>query len=160
MNKTIGVLAVSFTFAAGGNVFANQPTLERFPINGQFVDGSCGFAVSVETTGFIVRITWVDENGSVRRIEAAPQAKWILTRVGTTDTLTVNIAGPSQFTFNLDGSFRFVGTGTWGWISNPDTQAPGLFLTEGRFVAALDTSGAFSFTRVGHIVDLCAALAP
>lgn len=162
MKKTFGVslLAVALPLVATGNASASQPTLERVPIDGTFVDESCGFAVRIETTGFIVRITWVDQEGNGRRIEAAPQAKQTLTNLETSETIDLNIAGPSQFTFNQDGSFRFVGTGTWSWTNNIDTGEPGLFLTEGRFVAALDSAGNFSFSRVGNMVDLCARLAP
>jgi hypothetical protein len=162
MKKTFGVslLAVALPLIAASNATAGQPTLERVPIDGESVSDVCGFPVKIETTGFIVQIRWVDPQGNVRGIDAAPEAKQTLTNLETSESIRLNIAGPSQFTFNADGSFRFVGTGTWSWTNNPDTLEQGLFLTEGRFVAALDSAGNFSFSRTGNLVDLCAQLAP
>jgi len=162
MKKSIRVslLAATLPMAASTSALANPPTIERVPIDGQFVDESCGFAVTIEAKGFLVHITWVDPDGTQRGIDAAPQAKWVLTNHDTDKTITVNIAGPDKFTVNPDGSFKFAGTGTWGWTANLDTGAPGLFLTEGRFVFELDSAGTLSFSRTGRMVDLCAELAP
>ena len=115
MKKTFGVslLAVALPLIAASNATAGQPTLERVPIDGEFVSDVCGFPVKIETTGFIVRIRWVDPQGNVRGIDAAPEAKQTLTNLETSESIRLNIAGPAQFTFNADGSFRFVGTGTW-----------------------------------------------
>jgi hypothetical protein len=52
--------------------------------------------------------------------------------------VTVNIAGPGQFTDGTDGSFTLVGTGNWLWGNHPKTGEPGLFLLSGRFVLSVD----------------------
>jgi hypothetical protein len=156
----VPLLSLVLLLAAASKAFASAPTIEREPIEGTFVTNVCGFPVRVDTKGYVVHISWVDASGNVRGIDPAPQAKWVLTNLQTGESITVNISGPDQFTFNSDGSFHFVGTGTWGWVRHPDTGVPGLFLTEGRWVAQLDSTGNFSFSRVGNVVDLCAELAP
>jgi hypothetical protein len=156
----VSLLSVTPLLAAASSAVASQPTLERVNISGTFVNESCGFPVRIETTGYAVRITWIDADGNTRGIEAAPQARQTLTNLDTGQSIKINIAGPDQFTFNADGTFTFAGTGTWSWVVNVDTDEPGLFLTEGRFVAQVDSAGNFSFTRVGNMVDLCAQLAP
>ena len=71
----------------------------------------------------------------------------------------MNIAGPAHISEGADGSFTLVGTGGWFWVGPPDTGAPGIFLTTGRFVFSVDPAGNESFSRVGRITDLCAKLA-
>jgi hypothetical protein len=76
MKKTLGVslLTATVALAAASNAFANQPTFEWFALDFTFVDESCGFPVSVATSGNILRIRWVDASGNTRQFEAAPQA--------------------------------------------------------------------------------------
>jgi hypothetical protein len=161
MKKTFGMslLTATVALAAASNAVANQPTLEWFALDDTVVTESCGFPVSVATSGNILRITWVDASGNTRQFEAAPQAKQTFTNLLTSESITINIAGPGHLTLNADGTFQFTATGPWSWFSNPDTDEPGLFLTQGRLVAMLDSAGNFSVTRVGNLVDLCAQLA-
>lgn len=141
------------------SALAAKPTHERLPIDDEFVDDSCGFPVNVDQTGYVVRITWTAEDGSVRVKEAYPQYKSTFTNPATGKSITVNIAGPAHISERADGSFSLTGTGSWFWPFHPDTGAPGLFLTSGRFVFSVDSEGNESFTRTGRIVDLCAQLA-
>ena len=159
MRKGVVVAAVGIALFASV-ASAKEPTVQRYPIDNQFVVQSCGFPVSIHATGFLVDITWVDANGSVKVIEAAPQAKWELTNQNTSKVVRVSIAGPGQYYFPADGSFTLVGTGTWGWTGHPDTGEPGLFLSKGRFVFSIDSAGNSTWDRAGTLVDLCEALAP
>lgn len=155
----VSLLVVTSSIVAVSTTIASPPTVTRTAIDTQFVDQSCGFAVTVHATGYIIDITWVLPNGSTRNIELGPQLRWILTNLETGKTITVNVAGPGQFTFNPDGSLTLVGTGTWGWIFNPDTLEPGLFRTAGRFVFSIDSAGNLTIDRDGgHLDDLCAQL--
>jgi hypothetical protein len=141
------------------SALAGKPTHEREPIDEAFVEDACGFPVNVRQTGYVVRITWTAPDGSVRVKEAYPQLKATLTNPATGKSITVNIAGPAHVSEGSDGSFRLVGTGSWLFPFHPDTGAPGLFLTSGRFVFSVDSAGNESFTRTGRITDLCAKLA-
>jgi len=160
MKRVCAVLLLMLpVVATGPNALANEPTHETLPVDDVFVDESCGFPVEVHQTGFVVAITWIDEDGSLRHFEAYPQLTATLTHLGTGESITVNIAGPAQITEEPDGSFTLVGTGTWFWISHPDTGEPGLFQTAGRFIFSIDSAGNESFSRVGRVVDLCSELA-
>jgi hypothetical protein len=131
---TLAVLA-----AAAPSAQSAPPTHERVPIDETpFIDESCDFPVEIHQRGFVIRITWVDEDGSVRRIEAFPQGRATLTNPDTGERITVNAAGPAHITDNPDGSFTLVGTGTWGWPNHPETGALGIFQLKGRFVLAVD----------------------
>ena len=145
--------------ATAPSALAAKPTHERTPVDDVFVDPSCSFPVEIHTTGFVLAIEWVDEDGSLRRFEAYPQLRSTYTNLATGKSIKVNIAGPAHITESPDGSFTLVGTGNWGWDSHPDTGEPGLFLTSGRFVFSIDAQGNESFRRVGRITDLCAKLA-
>lgn len=145
---------------AGPSAQAAPPTIERFPIDDQFRDeDSCDFPVEVHTTGFIVHIEWVDQDGNVRFIEASPQLKLTLTNLDSGETITVNVSGPLQVTQNADGGFTAVETGLWGRTENPETGEPGLFQSAGRRVISVDAEGNVSDRFVGRVIDLCAELA-
>lgn len=161
MKRRVVVLLVTLAalVAAAPSALAAPPTHERVPVDDEFVDESCGFPVEIQLTGFVHRITWVNEDGSVRRIEAFPQGKATLTNPDTGESITHNAAGPAHVTENPDGSFTLVGTGNWGWPNHPQTGEPGIFQLSGRFVLSVDAEGNESFRFVGRFVDLCAELA-
>jgi hypothetical protein len=145
---------------AGPSAQAAPPTIERFPVEDTFVDEeSCDFPVDVHVTGFLVHIEWVDQDGNVRFIEAAPQLKLTLTNLDSGETITINVSGPLQVTQNADGGFTAVETGLWGRFENPKTGEPGLFQSAGRRVISVDAEGNVSDQFVGRVTDLCAELA-
>jgi hypothetical protein len=153
------LLSMVTVVMTGPSALADQPIHERQPVDAVFVDGSCGFPLEGHTTGYVLGITWIDEDGSVRRFEAYPQLRIVLMNPATGESLTVNISGPAHITEGSDGTFTLVGTGSWFWFEHPDTGAPGLFQTAGSFVLSIDPAGNESFSRVGRLVDLCPELA-
>ena len=162
MERRVVVLLVTLAalVAAVPSALAAPPTHEREPIDATFTDEeSCGFPVEIHLTGFVLRIEWVNEDGSVRRIEAFPQGKATLTNPDTGESITVNAAGPVHVTENPDGSFTLVGTGNWGFSSHPETGEAGQFQVSGHWVFSLDAEGNESFRFVGRVRDLCAELA-
>ena len=161
MKRRIVVLLLTLLalVVAAPSAQAAPPTHERMSADFDGVDEACGFPVKIHQTGFVVAISWVGEDGSLHRIEASPQVKVTLTNPATEERITLNIAGPGQFTDNPDGSFTLVGTGNWLWGNHPKTGEPGLFLLSGRFVLSVDAQGNESFRSVGRFVDLCAELA-
>ena len=61
---------------AAPSALAAPPTHERVPVDDVVVDEeSCGFPVEIHTTGFILAIEWVAEDGSLRRFEAYPSSR-------------------------------------------------------------------------------------
>ena len=161
MKRRIVVLLLTLLalVIAAPSAQAAPPTHERLPADFDGVDDTCGFPVEIHQTGFLVAISWVGEDGTSHRTEAYPQVKATLTNPATEESITLNIAGPGQFTDNPDGSFTLVGTGNWLWGNHPKTGEPGLFLLSGRFVLSVDAQGNESFRSVGRFVDLCAELA-
>lgn len=92
MKRLTAVLLVTIAalVAAAPSALAAPPTLEREFVDVTFTDEeSCGFPVEIHQRGFVIGITWVDEDGSVRRIEAFPQGRATLTN------LTLGRASPS-----------------------------------------------------------------
>jgi hypothetical protein len=82
--------------AAAPSALAAKPTHERTPVDDVFIDTSCGFPVEIHTTGFVLAIEWVDEDGSLRRFEAYPQLKATHTNLATGRSIKVNISGPAH----------------------------------------------------------------
>jgi hypothetical protein len=162
MKHRVVVLLVTLAalVAAAPSALAAPPTHEREPIDATFTDeASCDFPVEIHLTGFVVRIEWVNEDGSVRRIEAFPQGKATLTNLDTKESITLNAAGSLHVTENPDGSFTLVGTGNWLFNSHPETGEAGLFQVSGHWVASVDAEGNEDLRFAGHVRDLCAELA-
>jgi hypothetical protein len=162
MHRKLVMVAIVGVFAAliVPGAFAAQPTIQRS--HGEILDvvDSCGFPVQVDLIGQVVDISYTDALGNFYDLEAAPQDKETLTNLVTGKTVVVNVSGPGQYTFGADGSFTLVGTGLWSWTNrNPATFAPGMFLTEGRFVLSISASGVRTFTSTGTTINLCDQLA-
>jgi hypothetical protein len=137
---------------------AAQPTVERFPVNDQFIDDeTCGFPVETTITGSVVAITF--EEGGVLYIEADPRLKLTLTNLDTGETITANISGPVHVFATADGGLAVLETGLWARFENPETGEPGLFQSAGLLRVTVDAEGNESFQFVGRVTDLCAELA-
>ena len=153
-----GLLAALIVPTAG----AAKPTIQRISLDYHAVNTSCGFPVQLDAVGTIVDISYTDGLGTIHDFEAAPQAKETMTNVATGKSIVVNIAGPADFTFGADGSFKEVGGGnsTWGY-GDPRTLGAtrGIFLSTGRFVWSISASGVESWTISGKVTNLCTQLA-
>jgi hypothetical protein len=152
------LLTLAAVAVAAPSAQAAPPTHEQVPIDDEFIDESCGFPVQGHVTGFMLVIEWVDKDGTTRRFEGFPQARTTFTNLITGESITVNAAGSAHITDNPDGSFTAVGTGNWGFPSDPETGEPGFVLLSGRWVF-IEAQGNTSFSFVGQEVDLCAELA-
>jgi hypothetical protein len=152
----VGLLAALIVPAA----IAGQPTIQRILFDDHLVSQSCGFPVQIDATGTVVDISYTDALGNFHEFQAGPTAKATLTNLVTGKTIVVNNSGPGDLTFGADGSFTQVGTGLWLWSQlNPATLAPGIFLSQGRFVLSRSASGVRTITLTGTTIDLCARLA-
>jgi len=162
MHRKLNVVAIVGLFAAliAPAAFAAQPTIQRSQGEIRDVVDSCGFPVQFDITGKVVDIAYTDALGNFYDFEAAPQDKETMTNLVTGKTVVVNVSGPGHYTFGADGSFTLVGTGLWSWNNrDPATLAPGMFLTEGRFVLSISASGVRTFTSTGPTINLCDQLA-
>lgn len=159
MRRLVVVLLVTLAALIAGPSAQAAPFPERVLVDDQFTTDACGFPVEVHITGFAIILEWPNEDGGFRFFAAGPQIKATLTNLDTGETITVNIAGPTFVTENADGSFTFVGTGTWLRSTNPETGEPGLFQSAGRFGVTVDAEGNETFFEVGRFVDLCPKLA-
>ena len=156
------VLVAALAIAPTAN--AGKPTTETFPPPPDFTVSAsvCGFPVLVHSEGTSVVTTFTDEDGNVlRQILTFPGSRQSFTNLNTSESILVATNGPGELGFNPDGSSSLTGTGPWSWIGHPVTGEPGIFLTQGRFVANFDAAGSrTSFNLAGRIVDLCAEIAP
>ena len=151
--KVVAVAVVGF-FAAltVPAAIAGQP---RIPFEDHFVSQSCGFPVQIDATGTVVDISYTDALGNFHEFQAGPTAKATLTNLVTGKTIVVNNSGPGDLTLGADGH-----TGLWLWSQlNPATLAPGIFLSQGRFVLSRSASGVRTITLTGTTIDLCTQLA-
>jgi hypothetical protein len=162
MHRKLVVVVVVGLFAAliVPAAFAGQPTVQRIPFEDHQVSEACGFPVQLDAAGTALDISYTDELGNFHDFQAGPEVKQTMTNLVTGKSIVVNISGPGQYTFGADGSFTLVGTGNWSWTRvNPADLAPGIFLTQGRFVLSISASGDRTFTFTGTTIDLCAQLA-
>jgi hypothetical protein len=158
MKRLSVVLLVTLAvLLAAPSAQAAQPTVERFPINVQFVDETCGFPVETTITGSVVAITF--EEGGVLYIEADPRLKLTLTNLDTGETITANVSGPVHVFAAAAGGLTVLETGLWARFENPKTGEQGLFQSAGLLRITVDAEGNESFQFVGRVTDLCAELA-
>jgi hypothetical protein len=138
------VVGLAAVFAAPAA--AQKPERTILPPYEDAVSNRCGFPVSLHDEGTIIHTEFKDG----RVAEVYPGYRTTLTNLNTGESLVAIIPGP----WLIDGSTQ-VGTGPWLFGINPETDEPGFFLVRGRWV---ETDEGLTF--VGHVVDLCAELAP
>ena len=75
MKRRIVVLLLTLLalVIAAPSAQAAPPTHERLPADFDGVDDTCGFPVEIHQTGFLIAIQWVDQDGSLRRIDRSGQ---------------------------------------------------------------------------------------
>lgn len=139
-------------------MFIGKPTIERVPVDIEFVDDGCGFDINTHFTGTAVYIYYTDTLGVYHEFMAFAQGRAELTDLVNGNSLIFNISGPGKTTVDPDGSIRLIGTGPWIWFADPDTLASGYYLTKGRFVLSIDAEGNRTFSRTGNKFDICAML--
>jgi hypothetical protein len=122
----------------------------------------CGFPVKLEVLdNNEVATTFMRQDG-IMSVHATGTLKVRLTnQTAPVHTVDVNISGPTQLTFNPDGSITQVALGRALWAFEPGI-APGLpriAVISGRTDSMFDRNGAFALLRVqGNAEDMCAVL--
>ena len=126
--------------------------------------GYCAFPVHVDpvASNEYIDHQWTNPDGSVTTISTGRLVLQV-TNTATGNTITVNASGPLKITIYPDGSAAGTPLGPFfHWFDATDQQrfgVPGLALFTGRVTATIDPAGAItSFSNVGHVTDLCAAL--
>jgi hypothetical protein len=156
------LIALCALLALPGGALAGKPTKTVIPNPPDFVAGGCGFPVNLHFEGKTIHIEFTDKSGAFDRfIEAYPGVRVVLTNPANGKQVVAHNPGPAFFDSNPDGTATFVGTGPWLWTEfHPATGEPGIWLTKGRFVFALDADGnVTSFRIVGAAKNLCPQLA-
>jgi hypothetical protein len=135
---------------------AAKPTRQPLPASEDVVIGDCGFPVEIhflQDKGTLT--TFTDKSGAVVFELTTGPLVVAVTNLETGESLHLNISGPGMFRVEKDGTATFTGTGPWLFFGfSPAEGLPTFFLAEGKFVFENGT-----FTQVGRLVDLCAALA-
>jgi hypothetical protein len=139
-------------------MLAGKPTIERVPIDDEFIDQACGFDTDIRISGTAFYITYTDTKGTYHEFMGLAQGRVELTNLMTGTSVVFNISGPGKTEVNPDGSFRLIGTGPWIWFDDPDTHASGYFHTNGRFIFSIDAEGNRTFSRTGTKFNICTVL--
>jgi hypothetical protein len=121
MKRLVALLLLTLLalVAAAPSALAAKPTHERVAVDDVVVDELCGFPVKVHTTGVVLAIEWVDEDGSLRRFEAYPQFRSTYTNLDTGKSIKVNIAGPAHITEGRTAASPWLARATGGGIPSP-----------------------------------------
>jgi hypothetical protein len=162
LGRKILILSVVLVMVSAPAANANPPTREEITgPDDTVVTNQCAFPVlmHIEGTGFIT--TFTDREGNlVMQHFHFPNNKTVLTNLDGGNSVTVSTTGPALFRVNSDGSSTFLVTGRSPWVGHPITEASGIFLLEGKLLAAFDAEGnRTSIDFTGEVVDLCAQLA-
>jgi hypothetical protein len=163
LRRSVLILSVVLvTLSVTPAVYANPPTREEITgPDDTVVTNQCALPVliHIEGTGFIT--TFTDREGNVvMQHFYFPNNKTVLTNLDGGNSVTVSTTGPALFRVNSDGSSTFLVTGRSPWVGHPITEASGIFLLEGKLLAAFDAEGnRTSIDFTGEAVDLCAQLA-
>jgi hypothetical protein len=142
---------------------ADKPIREPLIAEDFTVEGSCDFPVFVDFVAnheFIK--TFFDKDGNVTDQMITGHLTQNLTNLDTGKTIFYNVSGPGFLIFFEDGSLDFVLGGRSSVFLFPG-QVEGLplfFVNSGQVTLHLDAEGNLvSVEQVGHIEDVCAALA-
>jgi hypothetical protein len=164
LRRTVLILSVVLVALAVAPIAtADKPTRETITApDDVVVTDQCAFPVLMHIEGEGVITTFTDREGNfVAQNFHFPDNKTVFTNLDDPDkSVTVSTTGPAFFRLDPDGSATFEITGRSPWGGHPITEAPGIFLIEGRILATFDAEGnRTSIDFTGTVVDLCAQLA-
>lgn len=127
--------------------------------SGQIAAGdACSFAVDYVTQDRIRSKMIFDRDGNPVRFEVTGSQTVELSNPLSGKSMTLQISGPEQDTFQSDGSVLVKGTGPWLLWGAP-LFGPGLFFTQGQFVVRYDDQGGTVVKAPARATDVCPQLA-
>ena len=127
--------------------------------SGQIAAGSaCSFAVDYVANDRIRFKVIFDRDGNPVRFEVTGFQVVTLSNSLSGKSITLQISGPEQDTFQSDGSVLVKGTGPWLLWGAP-LFGPGLFFTQGQYVVRYDDQGATVVKAPARATDVCPQLA-
>ena len=156
------VVAAALILAVAAPASADKPLREPFPSEDFVISGSCDFDVlvhNVENKEFIK--TYFDDDGNPTRQIINGRLVTELTNLETRESIVYNISGPGVITFFEDGSVDFVlrGRSLLFFFPGEVEDLPLLFVNSGQVTLHIDPEGNTGVEQVGHVEDVCAALA-
>ena len=152
MLRFSAVLAVAGLLAFPASASAEPPDREPLP-SGAFTTTACGFDVLVEPVHEQFTLMTFPEGRPVVEFVTGPS---VIRVSSASDSIMLNISGPSFTTVNHDGSIQFSGAGPWLFFDHPFTNLPPLAYVTGRISFGTDEP---TVAATGRIVDVCALLA-
>jgi hypothetical protein len=156
------VVAAALILAVAAPASADKPLREPLPSEDFVISGSCDFDVlvhNVENKEFIK--TYFDDDGNPTRQIINGRLVSELTNLETRESIVYNISGPGVITFLEDGSVDFVlrGRSLLWFLPGEVEDLPLLFVNSGQVTLHIDPEGNIVVEQVGHVEDVCAALA-
>jgi hypothetical protein len=170
MKRALAALALTLLVLSLSAPAAQALRPDRFqpgPAPDLVVEGVCDFDVLLhDVVNQITITTFVDRDGNVVRVSGAGRIIEEISRLDEqgepVETITVNISGPGQSTFDDEGE-TLVAQGPWLFfflpgevVGHPDGL---IWLTTGRFVWRFDDAGVTLVSQRGTIRDVCDLLA-
>jgi hypothetical protein len=157
------VVAAALILAAAAPASADKPLREPFPAEDFTISGSCDFDVrvhTIENKEFIK--SYFDDVGNLTRQIVNGRLVTELTNLETMESIVYNTSGPGFLTFFEDGSLDFVfgGRSLLFFFPGEAEDLPLMFVNSGQVTMHLDPEGnVVGVDQVGHVEDVCAALA-
>jgi hypothetical protein len=157
------VVAAALILAAAAPASADKPLREPFPSEDFTISGSCDFDVGVHTVEnkeFIK--SYFDDDGNLTRQIVNGRLVLELTNLETLESIVYNASGPGFLTFFEDGSLDFVfGGRSFVWFFPGEVEdLPLMWVNSGQVTMHADPDGnVVGVDQVGHVEDVCAALA-
>lgn len=160
MWRSLVLLAVAVTAALLIPVAsATRPVKEFLPFEGATLPGICPFTVEID----VLANKEFSKTFSNGRMLITGKLKITLTNAETGNSIDANISGQGVFSFHEDGSATLHAHGRWLFFFFPGELGPGepgrMFLNSGRVIVNLGPEGVDISRRMGHMRNVCAALA-
>jgi hypothetical protein len=154
----VSVACCLVSVVAASTALASAPTRTELPTGSVVIPDSltsCGFDVLADT--FIsggVEKDFVDSSGTVTRILIT--GRFVATYTNLSDpsqSITLNVSGPSRILLYPDGSFTYIANGPQGFFTGSD-----LLYNKGHIVADVSAAGDQDIDVTGHTISLCEVL--
>ena len=171
MRRSFAVVALTVLVLALSAPAAQALRPDRFqpgPAPDFVVEGVCEFDVLLhDVVNKVVITDFFDRDGNLVRESGSGLIIEEISRLDEqgdpVETITVNISGPGQQTFDED-SATLVAQGPWLFFFFPEDNIAGhpnglIWLTMGRFVWHFDDEGVTLLSHTGTFRDVCELLA-
>lgn len=158
MRRTILLPAVvALVLAFMPAAAADPPETEPYQPTFEYLIEDCGFPILLtgDSKGFVR--TFDDREGVfIEHLNGMGHA--VLTNLDTGLSIKRNVSGPAMSAEYPDGSWTYTLPGPTTYWGFDDPSLPLVFINQGRWQFVGDAEGNVTYTHVGRIEDICAAL--